>query len=117
MNDDEKVTLRSQKEGLLNWINGQPDVEDKWRKEIIREIATLDRVLNEREMDIFLNRLASLKLGTGVTLEEAQIITDLYRKMEEAKQTENTEEYEKARRQLEEYRDSLMPPSDAGKRV
>lgn len=99
--------LPKQKEGLLNWINGQPDVEDKWRKEIVREIALLDRVLSDKELDIFLDKLASLKLGVGVTREEAQKITLLCEKANKALAVGDTTAYDKFRKELQDYTTSL----------
>ena len=99
--------LKKQKEGLMTWVNGQKDIRDKYRKEIIRKISELENPLSEKEMDVFIEDLAGLAIGAGVTLEEAQVITDLCKKCDEAKLAmENggsKAEYEIARKNLDDY--------------
>ncbi|HXL98636.1 MAG TPA: hypothetical protein VN932_01805 [Rhizomicrobium sp.] len=107
------MILPNQKAGLMNWINGIKDVEPKWRKEIVREISALDKALNESEMEAFMEKLAELKLGVGVTLEEAQMIFDLSKAANEAKKKFETGgsvfEYDLAKKALDEYVVSLKP--------
>src|SRR3989344_4917435 len=101
------VILKNQKEGLMNWINGEEDVQPKWRKEIVRDIEELDRALSAKEMDSFIDNLASLKLGVGVTREEARNITDLCNKANDAKAAiergGSVADYEKAQKELNDY--------------
>ncbi len=58
-------------------------------------------------MDSFIEKLVELKLGIGVTFEEAQVLTDLSRKAQEAKKKlevgGSAADYEKARKDLEDY--------------
>ncbi len=75
------IILKNQKEGLMSWINNDKEVEPKWREEIIRKISELKEPLSKEDENKFIEDLAELKLGLGVTREEAQKITDLCKKM------------------------------------
>ncbi len=96
----------------MNWVDGTADIAPKWRAEIVREISKLGKALSKTEMDSFVERLAKLKLGAGVTLEEAQRIVDLCKKIEETKlkmeSGGSVADYEKAHQDLEDYKASII---------
>jgi hypothetical protein len=101
---EKDLILKNQKEALTNWINKSTDVEPKWKKEILRRILDLDRVLNKKEMDVFLEELAELKLGIGVTLEETENILRLSNKAKKIKEDGGSEnEYQDALKEFNEY--------------
>jgi hypothetical protein len=107
------IILKSQKEGLTNWINSEKDVEPKWRKEITREISILNKPLSEGEMDSFIEKLTRLKLGVGVTLDETQKIMELSKRANEANEKMKIGgdpfEYDRAKKDFDDYVASLMP--------
>jgi hypothetical protein len=98
-----EIILPGQADGLMKWAEDMEDVAPKWRAEIKREILAVDKVLNEQEMRILLERLVKLKLGIGVTLEEAQRITELLRKADEAKARGSAEQYAQACQDMDDY--------------
>lgn len=102
-----EILLKHQKNGLENWIETKPDVKPKWRKEIKMKISELDSFLDTEELNAFLTELAELSLGIGVTREEAMIITNLCKDVDQAKLSmENggsVAAYEQAREKIEKY--------------
>ena len=104
---EKNFILKNQKENLMTWVNGRKDIKAKYREEIIKKISELENPLNEKGMDAFLEELAGLALGIGVTSKEAQIIIDLCRKRDNAKLTmENggsENDYEIARKNLDDF--------------
>lgn len=103
--------LKDQQKSLLEWIKNNREVELKWRDEIIRKISSLNKPLNEKEMDDFIEELANLTLGIGVTVEEAQKVTELCEKADEAKLVMDNggskSDYDIAKKNLDDYTEML----------
>jgi hypothetical protein len=76
---DKSITLAEQQNALIEWATNI-DMEPKWRKEIMRKISKMDRVLEGDEYERFITELAELKLGIGVTEDEALEIMRLSEK-------------------------------------
>ena len=98
-NDDDTITLAEQQNYFIDWaVNAEMD--PKWRREIMRRISKMDRVLIGDEYDNFIRELAELKLGIGITEEEILEIMRLSRDADEARNKMNNggskEEYRTA---------------------
>jgi uncharacterized protein YeeX (DUF496 family) len=77
------LLFKNQKRGLLNWVNNNRDIKPKFYKEIIRKISELEKPLIDDKLDDFMNELAELSIGIGVTMEEKNTITDFCNKLKE----------------------------------
>jgi ADP-heptose:LPS heptosyltransferase len=103
--------LKYQKKGLMAWVDDSPNIEPKWRKEIVRKISALEKPLDKKEYDDFLEELVGLSLGVGVTQEETQIITDLCKRLDDAKIAMDNGgsklDFEIAQKALDDYMDML----------
>ena len=90
-------------------------ISEPTRKGLVDKINSLDRVLQPADEKGFLADLAAKKLGTDVTYDEAQKITQLSQKaaLEPDKPTDNlsgvSDEYLKAADDLKHYVASLKP--------
>jgi hypothetical protein len=113
---EKDLVLKNQKAGMMNWINNDKEIKPKWRKEIIRKISELEKPLYKEKLDNFMEELADLKLGVGITLEEAQMITDLCKKANDAKVKMDNggskTDYEIAHKNLEDYVEMLKKGAD-----
>lgn len=111
---DKQLFLKKQQEGLLKWVN-KTKIKPKWRKEIIRRISKMEKSLNDKDLDSFMEELASLKLGLGVTEEEAITIMKLSQRIEEARvkmdKGGSRTDYENATSSLEEYKNKIIKES------
>jgi len=115
-----KKTLQAQKRALERWAEatfvGKDRVETK--KDILTRIKKLDELgaLNPENTDQFLQDLVAVQLGVTIRPEEAQKIAEFSKRLDELS-SETTEwgtptiEYFKARRETENYLDSLVPNS------
>lgn len=114
---ESKLLLKNQQAGMLNWANKVSGLSPEVKRDLVSRIQKLDTVLNPADQKKFLKDLATTKLGTDVTQEEAKNIYDLSKKVEDAKssiQENNTfktkEEglkYGMAKRTLENYVNEL----------
>lgn len=105
------LSLSEQQHILIDWANNT-DIKPKWHKEIMREISKMDKALSDSEFDLFIEELAKLKLGIGVTMEEANVIVELSKRIDVAKTNmENGGSrvaYDKARADLENYQKKII---------
>lgn len=112
---ESKMLLKDQQQGMVSWAKKLAGISEPIRRDLINKINKLDRVLNPDEEKDFLADLAATKLGTTVTYEEAQKITDLAQKAtaERDRPTANgagvSNEYLNAAAALEHYVKSLTP--------
>lgn len=83
-NFEEKMLLKNQKQGYLNWAKSIAGLKPETRRTLEAKIANMDHVLNPEEERAFLKDLASTKLGFGVSVKEAKKIADLSSKVQEA---------------------------------
>lgn len=112
---ESKLLLKNQQQGLINWAKITTGIKPEVRQDLITRIGKMDKVLNPAEEKAFLQDLASTKLGTDVTFEEAQKITELSNKVKELENLKNTEDIEGsiqrglAKLNLSDYVNSLNP--------
>ncbi len=71
---ESKLLLKNQQRGIINWAKNVAGIKQAERQNMITRIAKMDKVLTAAEEKVFLEDLASQRLGTHVTFEEAQNI-------------------------------------------
>jgi hypothetical protein len=108
---ESKLLLKNQQEGMITWAKKVIGEETPSYRDMVSKIQRMDKVLDATSEQTFLHDLASQKLGTNVTYEEAQIITDLSKKVAETKAAleagGNRNEYGKAVVKLNKYVNGL----------
>lgn len=82
---ESKLLLKNQQAGMINWAKSVAGLKPEILRDIISKIERLDKVLNPSDAQHFLADLASQKLGTGITHDEAIKITEGARSVQEAK--------------------------------
>lgn len=82
---ESKLLLKNQQAGIISWAKSIGGLKPEALKDLISKVQKLDRVLNPDEEKAFLSDLASKKLGTDVTFEEAKKISELAKKVQETK--------------------------------
>ncbi len=80
-----KLLLKNQQQGMINWATNLLGTPKEVKRDIISKIERMDNVLNPSEEQAFLEDLASHRLGTHVSYEEAKAITDMSNKVQETK--------------------------------
>jgi hypothetical protein len=83
---ESKIILKDQQRGMINWAKSITGIKPEVRTDILAKVERLDKVLEPEEMDMFLEDLASKRLGVGVTVEEAGKIADMAKAIETAKE-------------------------------
>lgn len=97
---ESKLLLKNQQTGLINWAKKTSGMSPNAKRDIISRIEKMDTILNPKNEDAFLKDLASTKLGTDVTHEEAQQIFDQSQKIKDAKAKVQEEPTNKNRDQM-----------------
>lgn len=82
---ESKLLLKNQQAGMITWAKSVGGLKPQTLKDLVSKVSKLDRVLNPTEEKAFLQDLANKKLGTEVTLEEAQKISALAKAVQDAK--------------------------------
>lgn len=88
---ESKLLLKDQQRGMVSWAKKVAGISEPVRADMISKIEKMDKILNAKDEQSFLEDLAAKKLGTDVTLEEAQKIADLSKQLTEAKTNINPE--------------------------
>lgn len=118
----EKAMVSTQKTALKKWAESTFTSSEKKTarfKDVLTKIEELDKagVLTANDQNGFLEDLVFSKLGATVTSEESAMISKISKKLQAAS-TERTEfgtptlEYFKARKEMEDYLDSITPSSN-----
>lgn len=79
-----KLLLKNQQAGMIAWAKKISGITEPVRRDIIARVEKMDKILDAGSEDVFLNDLASKKLGTEVTFEEAKTIADISKKILES---------------------------------
>ncbi len=103
---ESKLLLKNQQQGIINWAKAVGGLKPEVLKDLVTKVNKLDRVLNPAEEKAFLADLANKKLGAGVSLEEANKLSQLAKAADEAKTT-GGRAYGHAILDFQEYVDSL----------
>lgn len=118
---ESKLILKDQNRGMVSWAKKVSGISEKTRSDLVKQIAKIDRVLGEKDRDVFLNDFASRKLGTDVTIEEANRLSELSKTEQTAKEdlqsdpNNKSKQIEYGRRYLDvsDYVESLKPKASA----
>ncbi len=78
---ESKLLLKNQKAGMISWAKRTLGMTKETRMDIISKIERLDKVLDPKEGERFLQDLASKRLGLEITEKEAKNIADLFKKV------------------------------------
>lgn len=90
---ESKLLLKNQQAGFVTWAKQVSGISKQSRRDIISRIEKMDKVLDPANEKAFLEELASKKLGTDITFEEAKIMHDLSKKVQETKSKMNEETF------------------------
>lgn len=82
---ESKLLLKNQQAGLINWAKQITGIKTEAKRDIISKIERMDTVLNPGDEDSFLQDLASKRLGSDVTFDEAKQLTTQVKAMQDAK--------------------------------
>ena len=80
---ESKLLLKNQQTGMINWIKSITGITPEVRRDLISRIEKMNKVLDPKDADLFLEDLASRRLGTDVTVEEAKTIADYSKEVTE----------------------------------
>ena len=103
---ESKLLQNDVEQGMINWAKQVTGIKPEVRNDLISRIQKMKPgILNPADEKAFLEDLASRRLGTEVTLEEAKQITELSNNLAKAKENIPTDRlaYGAARVQLENY--------------
>jgi len=103
---ESKLLLKNVERGLITWAKTVSGIRPAVRQGLIDRIQKMDpRILESGEGKQFFEDLASKRMGTEVTQEEAADVMRLTKALKESKKhiDENPEEYGAARVELENY--------------
>lgn len=102
---ESKLLLKNQQQGMINWAQKTAGMKPAAKRDILDKVMKLEKALDPVDEAAFLADLAEQKLGVGVTLEEAQTITNLAREVDRIKTSEGPTsiEYGRARVAFENY--------------
>jgi hypothetical protein len=118
----EKAIISDQKDALTRWFKKvtPKQIQDKGKQGIvldgiISKIEAIDTVLGAETSGQFLEDLVEQSLGVDISSEEGAKIYELHKKMKEAEAFDEfglpVKEWWKARKELENYLDSITPVS------
>jgi len=82
---ESKLLLKNQKAGMITWAKKTGGITEPARRDIISRINRLEKVLDPKAEQEFLEDLAASKLGVDVTQEEAQNIFKMSKNLEAKK--------------------------------
>ena len=80
-----KLLLKNQQRGMISWAKKVTGMTPQVKRDIISRIERLQTVLSPKEEQQFLQDLASTRLKIDVTQEEAKVISDLSKKIQETR--------------------------------
>ena len=81
----EQAMLSNQKNSLKNWVISSTSAKDPIRKDLLKRVGRIQKVLNTAEEGNFLEDLVEHKLGIKVTKEETETIMNMKRAIDDAK--------------------------------
>lgn len=83
---ESKLLLKDKQRGMITWAKTVTGIKPEIRNDLLSRIQKMDeRILNPENEKIFLEDLASTRLGISVTANEAKVIYDLSQKIKELK--------------------------------
>lgn len=100
---ESKLLLKNQKQGMVSWARKLLKTEGAPNKDIISKINRLEKPLDAASEEAFLEDLVAQRLGTRVSFEEAQKITELSQKVRATKGVGDRMDYGRAATELQNY--------------
>lgn len=98
---ESKLLLKNKQAGYISWAKKTAGLKEATRRDIISRIQKMDKVLDATSEATFLKDLASQKLGTEVTFEEAKTIVEMSKKTEELKSKIQPDEPRQSKNRLD----------------
>jgi len=83
---ESKLLLKNQKLGLVNWAKQITGIKPEVQRDLIARIGKMDAILSPESEKGFLQDLASKRLGTDISIDEAKKITELSDKIKGLKE-------------------------------
>src|SRR3990167_418065 len=74
---EKNILLKDQKKAMVNWAKQVTGLKPEAQKDLVTRINKMDKILDPENEMVFLNDLASHKLGVTVTFEEASMLSKL----------------------------------------
>jgi hypothetical protein len=87
---ESKLLLKNQQAGMINWAKRMMGQNKPAQRDMISRIQNMQEVLTPKDENAFLEDLASQRLGTRVSYDEAKTIADLSSKVSETKAAMDT---------------------------
>jgi len=83
---ESKLLLKDQQAGLVNGIEKMAGLKPEVKRDFLSRVQRLDKLLTDKELNLFSEDLIEQKLGMRVTMDEFAKITELSREIEIRKQ-------------------------------
>jgi len=80
---ESKILLKNQQQGYLNWAKTVSGIKPETRRDLIKRIENMQKVLDPDESKQFMKDLTATRLGINVTEAEAKQIATLSKKVSE----------------------------------
>lgn len=87
---ESKLLLKDQNAAMINWVKSVAGMKEPIKRELIDKINKLGKVLTPAEQEVFFQDLASQRLGTEITREQAITISKLAKEFQAAKADPNS---------------------------
>jgi len=107
---ESKLLLKNQKKGMVTWAKQITGITPEAKNTLIDKIERMSNILSPENEKDFLQSLASKRLGADITIEEANKIAEMSKKVSELKNYTDTQgriKYGRARMDLVDYVNKL----------
>lgn len=107
---ESKLLLKNQKKGMVTWAKQITGMKPEAKNTLIDKIERMSNILSPENEKDFLQSLASKRLGADITIEEANKIAEMSKKVSELKSYTDTQgriKYGRARMDLVDYVNKL----------
>lgn len=107
---ESKLLLKNQKKGMVTWAKQITGITPEAKNTLIDKIERMSSILTPENEKDFLQSLASKRLGADITIEEANKIAEMSKKVSDLKNYTDTQgriKYGRARMDLVDYVNSL----------
>ena len=82
---ESKLLLKNKQAGMVSWARKVLGENTPAGRDVISRIKRMEKILSPAEEKAFLEELASQRLGTHISIDEAARITELSKKIDDAK--------------------------------
>ena len=87
---ESKLLMKNQETAMISWVKQVAGLKPKVQRDLIARINRLGKVLTPGEREMFFKDLAAQKLGTEVSVEQAEVISKLASEFNAAKADPNS---------------------------